>query len=458
MRIARLHLKNYRRFDSLEVDFHPGLTVIAARNGRGKTTVLEAVAAALGPFVGAFDEGHAEHIKPTDVRRKPVGFLGLNELQFPVVVSASLLDGSREVISERQLTGVKSRTTTKGSQELNKWGKGLQEAVRQGEPVDLPVVVYYTSQRLAKSEKNTGSMTKTIITSSRMASYSDSLSSSVSSYAQLQYWMKSMTMAVVQEEYSNNNFSPSSHLDELKRKDPNRQSDLLRSVSCAVDSAVREEGWVDFRYNISQESLTMRHEDHGELPVSFLSDGVRAVVALVADLAVRCARLNGHYGEDASTRSSGIVLIDEVELHLHPAWQQRIVQGLRSAFPSIQFIMTTHSPQVLSTIKRESIREVFELEPGNGVTREPNEEVIGLKSSVALNEVMGVSPVPDVPEAKMIADYTKIIEDLKHDSPEGLAMREELLRRFGQGHSVLNEADALIRVQLMKRRVRGGGS
>lgn len=90
MKIDRLRLQSYRRFDSLEVDFHPDLTVIAARNGRGKTTVLEAVAAALGPFVGAFDEGHSEHIKQTDVRRKPVGVMGMNELQFPV--SAAILD------------------------------------------------------------------------------------------------------------------------------------------------------------------------------------------------------------------------------------------------------------------------------------------------------------------------------------------------------------------------------
>lgn len=455
MQIARLRLESYRRFDSLELGFHPDLTVIAARNGRGKTTVLEAVAAALGPFVGAFDEGHAEHIKQTDVRRKPVGVLGMNELQFPVVISADLRDGNRTVVSERRLNGVKSRTTTKDALDLIRWGKGLQEAVRKGKPVDLPVVVYYNSQRLARSEKNTGTLTKTIITASRMASYSDSLSSTVSSYAQLQYWMKSMTLAVVQQEYIHHNLGPSSQANDSQRRVSNQQADLLRSVSLAVETVVHGEGWHDFKYDISHGALTMRHVEHGELPVSFLSDGIRAVVALTADLAVRCARLNGHFGDRASLQSSGIVLIDEIELHLHPAWQQRIVQGLRNAFPKLQLILTTHSPQVLSTIERASIREVFELEPGKGEAREPNEEVLGLKSSVALSEVMGVSPVPDVPMATLIANYTKIIEDLKHDSPEGKAMRKDLLNRFGQGHSVLNEADALIRFQSFKRRARG---
>lgn len=152
------------------------------------------------------------------------------------------------------------------------------------------------------------------------------------------------------------------------------------------------------------------------------------------------------------------VLIDEVELHLHPAWQQRIVQGLRRAFPKLQLILTTHSPQVLSTIERASIREVYELESGKGEAREPYEEVVGLKSSVALSEVMGVSPVPDVPVANLIANYTKIIEDLEHDSPRGKAMRQDLLHRFGQGHSVLNEADVLIRFQSFKRRASGSDS
>ena len=73
MKLAKLYLQNYRRFESFEIDFHPGLTVIAARNGQGKTTVLDAIAAALGPFMGAFDMGKSENIKRTDARYSAVG-------------------------------------------------------------------------------------------------------------------------------------------------------------------------------------------------------------------------------------------------------------------------------------------------------------------------------------------------------------------------------------------------
>ena len=73
MNLKRRRLQNYRRFDFFEIDFQSSLTVIAARNGQGKTTILEAIAAALGPFVGAFDDGKSKHIDRSDARYKRVG-------------------------------------------------------------------------------------------------------------------------------------------------------------------------------------------------------------------------------------------------------------------------------------------------------------------------------------------------------------------------------------------------
>ena len=89
--LAWLKLRNYRRFQELEIDFDPRLTVIAARNGQGKTTVLEAIAAAFGPLVGAFDNGKSRHIEQSDVRYSAVGDGYDNEPNFPVLVSAKLV-------------------------------------------------------------------------------------------------------------------------------------------------------------------------------------------------------------------------------------------------------------------------------------------------------------------------------------------------------------------------------
>jgi len=86
------------------------------------------------------------------------------------------------------------------------------------------------------------------------------------------------------------------------------------------------------------------------LPFSYLSDGFRNMVAMVADIAVRCASLNPQFKGDAARNTPGVVMIDEIDLHLHPKWQRRVVNDLLNAFPKIQFVATTHSPFVIQSL------------------------------------------------------------------------------------------------------------
>jgi predicted ATP-binding protein involved in virulence len=434
MKLAHISLKNYRRFDDFKISLHPDLTVIAARNGQGKTTILEAIAAALGPFVGAFDTGKAEHIRRTDARYSKVGNGLENEQNFPVLIDATL--SAPSIQWQRALHSAKGRTTTKEAAPLAQWGKALQAQLRQTAETPLPVIRYYSSKRLWVSHKNTH--TKATLTESRTAGYEDCLSS-LSSFVQLQEWMKKASLAVVQQ-----------------RSQPGYEVAFLQSrlqgIADAVDTVMISEGWSHFHYSLVFEELAMVHPEHGALPISLLSDGVRAMISLAADLALRCVRLNGYLKEKAPRESTGIVLIDEVDLHLHPAWQQQVVQSLRNAFPNLQFIISSHSPQVLSTVKRGNIRVVFKDEDGRWHAQAPDQEVLGLESAIALNDVMGVNPIPPVDEAQLIADYTAAIESGEHDSPTGQALRARLLAIYGAAHTVLIDADRLIRFQSFKLR------
>ena len=434
MRLERIALQNYRRFKEFEIDLHPSLTIIAARNGQGKTTVLEAIAAALGPFVGAFDLGRAEHIRRTDARYGVLEGGYENEQNFPVIIAATLSEPAIEW--QRTLQSAKGRTTTKEAAPLANWGERLQKELRTTVEVPLPVLRYYSSKRLWVSHKNVSS--KGILTESRTAGYVDCLSS-LSSFVQLQEWVKKSTQAVQQQR-------------EMPGYEKSNLASRLKGIQQAVATVMAEEGWSNFHYSYIFDELAMTHPDHGALPISILSDGVRAMISLAADLALRCVRLNGYLGEHAPQESSGIVLIDEVDLHLHPAWQQRVVQALRQAFPKLQFIVSSHSPQVLSTVKRDSIRVVFKDADGRWQAKAPNQEILGLDSAIALNDVMGVNPIPAVDEAQLIADYTAAIENGLHDKPEGLALRERLLTIYGAGHPVLCDADRLIRFQNFKLR------
>ena len=93
-----------------------------------------------------------------------------------------------------------------------------------------------------------------------------------------------------------------------------------------------------------------------------LSDGQRTISAMIGDLAMRCVQLNPHLGAEAAQKSSGIVLIDEIDLHLHPSWQRRIVADLKTNFPGIQFFATTHSPFIVQSIKGEYLIDLNDRE------------------------------------------------------------------------------------------------
>lgn len=434
MKLAHIVLQNYRRFDAFEIDLHPELTIIAARNGQGKTTVLEAIAAALGPFVGAFDNGKSENIRRTDARYGVLDGSYENEQNFPVIIDAALNEPA--IQWQRTLKSAKGRTTTKEAAPLADWGKHLQKELRTNADVALPVLRYYSSKRLWVSHKNVSS--KAILTESRSAGYEDCLSS-LSSFVQLQEWVKKATQAAQQQR-------------EIPGYEKSNLELRLKGIQQAVATVMAEEGWSNFHYSYVFDELAMTHPDHGALPISLLSDGVRAMISLAADLALRCVRLNGYLGELAPKESVGVVLIDEVDLHLHPAWQQRVVLALRQAFPKLQFIVTSHSPQVLSTVKSESIRLMFKDVSGRWHAQVPNQEILGLESAVALNDIMGVNPIPPVNEAQLIADYTAAIESGEHDNPAGQALRTKLLAIYGAAHPVLIDADRLIRFQSFKLR------
>jgi hypothetical protein len=104
----------------------------------------------------------------------------------------------------------------------------------------------------------------------------------------------------------------------------------------------------------------------GAVPWSQLSDGYHVFLGLIGDVARRAVLLNDHLGPAAVAEAEGVVLVDEVDLHLHPVWQERVVDGLRAAFPRIQWVLSTHSALVLSGAENRQVRHLhgFRVQPG----------------------------------------------------------------------------------------------
>ncbi len=124
-------------------------------------------------------------------------------------------------------------------------------------------------------------------------------------------------------------------------------SATLKAARRAILSCVPGASRLEF--DLLRDDLMLRFAERS-LPFSYLSDGYRNMLAMAADIAVRCVTLNPHLKGKSSAKTPGVVLIDEIDLHLHPRWQRRVVDDLLRTFPKIQFFGTTHSPFVIQSL------------------------------------------------------------------------------------------------------------
>ncbi len=495
MRIEHVYLKNYRCFDSLSVDLHPRMTVLVAPNGQGKTSVLDAIKVALWPYVAGFDLGSTTNdvtsIQIDDVRREqvqshemdwrlPAEIKALGQLQVRQLILEGILknplpepEGSALDLAVachedvpwqcvRYRESVKKGTKTKepvivGALNLNETAKALEQRIFSGErssPDDLPMLGYYGTGRLWAQKKLTAIHGQADSeTQSRTFAYRDCLDPS-SSYKHFAVWFSRIHQSYLQAQIRN-----------FEKKLP-FDADVpygliapFKAVQQAVDTMLNPHtGWHGLQYSAEHEELVLNHDTHGQLKVSQLSDGIRNMLALVGDIAYRCYKLNAHQGEAAPRRTHGIVLIDEVDMHLHPGWQQTVLTDLAAAFPNLQFIVTTHSPQVLTSVDSSCIRLLSqEADPESGKQRTVIELVAlqtrGVASSDLLAQIMGVDPIPDVPEARMLSEYHALIQQNLHEDTDGNALRKQLEAHFGIGHPVMRECDRMIRLQAFKQKL-----
>jgi predicted ATP-binding protein involved in virulence len=191
----------------------------------------------------------------------------------------------------------------------------------------------------------------------------------------------------------------------------------------------------------------MSHPELGELKVDQLSDGQRNMIAMVGDIAYRCVRLNPQLSARAPLETEGIVLIDEVDLHLHPQWQQVVVTGLQDAFPKIQFVVTTHSPQVLTSIRKENIRTLGRNADGAYVASIPLAHSYGELSSDVLQSIMFVDPQPPITERQDLRRLTELVDQGQYGSADAEVLFQRLRQTLRRDYPQLQRLERSIRRQ-----------
>ena len=446
MRINKLYLQNFRCYDDLELDFDKNMTVIVGENGRGKTAILDALAISLEPYLRAFG-CKGRNMGERDVRRiKDSGDESITRIlrmksKYPVTITVEGERDGETLTWSRELKSERGRTTSNNAKELADYGKTLYEGINgaDDEKIILPVFAYYGTSRMWNDSKLFNKSKK--IELPRSVGYEECIEPS-SSYNTFGQWFKYAMFSAAEFERAKKETG-----DEVE----NPYASVLLAVRQAVTSCLKSMGWTDINFSFAQQEFVLTHPDMGELTIDILSDGARSVISMAADLAYRMVRLNPDLGERAALDTPGVVLIDEVDMHLHPSWQQTVLYDLQEAFPKVQFIVTTHSPQVLTSVNPQCIRILEWGRAFEGV-RTP-EFSLGAESYQLLKEIQNVETRPQaLPIVKDLAKYLELVGEDKWDSKEALELRARL-DEWAQGREpALLRADMDIRMRLFRRK------
>ncbi len=475
MKVKQLQLQNYGRFDNLTIQFAPNgetkgnVTIIVGNNGAGKSQILQALAIALSQFVSSISKNIIKNNVP-EIEKKSI-LNGKNESEISVTVSNFSNETSWKVYAS------KNNSIGANFYEIP-FFNNLIERYKQilNDPIDsirLPLIVLYPVERAILGDS------EAIIShfnDSPLSGYINAFEGISIQFSRFLQWfrdnedleneinktkyskehdeflrieIKIQQLQEIQKHIDDMDYFPN---DEEKYKysakiarqiedEQNKYNNLLIRNSLLNDALnqtqtsslkfVRQaiEQFTDFK-NIRIErkgTPKMVVEKDGEkLDVNQLSQGEKSLLALVGDIARRLAILNPSL--DNPLHGEGVVLIDEIDLHLHPKWQQNLIDKLTKTFPNVQFILTTHSPHIVSDNP-----DVLVYILDNGELRAYN-NAYGEDVNTLLSGVFGVSErTPEIAEKfKLIGDY---ISDKQLDNAKNLI--DELSQILSKNHTQL---------------------
>lgn len=342
MKISNISLKNFRCFKDLELNLNSKFTVLLGINGAGKSTILDVIAIALGAYISGFDDllSNSIHLEDAHYDMYAIGNNIEKQPQFPVEIIAEATINNKKYEWKRELKGKGRKTTIVDAKEIRNYASELQAKVRDGnKDCVLPIVAYYGTGRLWM-QKRSRAIKKSSNNFSRLTGYVDSLDAASNEKLMIS-WFEKMTLIQLSE---------GKEVPEL-----NAVKKAMNSCYLSANPQVKD---VHFTFNVKTNEIEIvTHYKNGEvenLPMKLLSDGIKGAISLIADIAYRMATLNGQL-LDKVLESPGVVLVDEIDMHLHPQWQKKIIKDLINIFPNVQFIFTTHSPSIVANVPAENI-------------------------------------------------------------------------------------------------------
>jgi len=363
MHISRLYIQNFRGFEKKEIFLNSSFTVAIGDNGMGKSSLLHALQVSLGaclqclplpasPLYRRQFKRQEKFVKWAAEERDYVSSKDETLIRVTgcLLSDTFILIGKDEpvnigkgcfVFQERSIEWSRVMLANGTTSHNRKYAGDLIDAIRDlvesgrgfHNKAILPVLASFGTERTVaqlrkgkKAQQNRSRMEK---------GYLAALSDKVDFDGVIE-WLHN---------YDN----------ELKYKkefEGTREA-VFEAISTAIPYL--EDVGYNHHYQELEAVVNIDEQYPGKKTHSNMSDGLKAMLNLVAELAFRCVVLNGFLGRDAVKESRGIALIDELDMHLHPKWQRHIVKDLKSAFPNIQFVVTTHSAFIVQSLASDEL-------------------------------------------------------------------------------------------------------
>ena len=455
MHIDELHIQNFRCFKEITFEFSSdNIGVIIGVNGSGKSSVLDCIAALLTKLqdeVIKIESG--ETFSLLGLRRKGImaqkqeieNYLTLDDINYEAneaAVSISIefktdiTTDNYEKISWSINKSIINKDIKNGYNQINNYVNYLYQKLEYNLGSNLPLFVYYKTHRMildAKSMDLDSTINRYKI--NQLNAYRGALDSAINNFQDFFIWFREEEDSENEIRLRENDKYRNPNLEVIRKaiekfleEFPNSHFSNLRVVR------TKSQRNLDFTRSSIPPSLTIT-KNNQDFKLEQLSDGEKMLLMLVTDLARRLAIANPGLGVEA-LHGKGIVLIDEIDLHLHPQWQRLVIPGLTRTFPNCQFIVTTHSPQVLSKVKKEN---VFILENYKLVEITPH--TYGKDSNSILYELMDVKARPGDVQEKIDACFALIDEEKIEEAKLKL---QELADLLGENDSEIVRARTLI--------------
>jgi predicted ATP-binding protein involved in virulence len=418
MKVKRLELKGFRGFDEIVLDFDTSPqrpTVFIGINGVGKSSILDALAILLSWFISGLKN---ENKKNENKKYRNIPLYSENQAQ-GTRPSINDFENKCDAINQSitvqygdendykwSLSDSKKDDLEKDDLEnLDKLTDNVRNGIRDSILTSIPIIVYYTVNR---SIPNITLDVQDNYSTTLLDAYEDALAYYTSkNNDQFEYGQvvirdrdsQKKSVLAAKSITFDSFFKWFRNIEDLenenRRDEPDYRNKKLAAVRMAIHELIPEFDNLRVRRNPLRMTVNKNTQ---ELIIDQLSDGEKCLLAMVGDIARRLAIANPSL--DDPLQGEGIVLIDEIELHLHPTWQRKIIPDLTRTFPNCQFIVTTHSPQVLSHVYSENIY-ILQSTPDGIIASQP-ESSYGRDSNQILENVMDVSAYPEEIEKELL--------------------------------------------------------